>query len=230
MSTKMLNKIEKVLKTKANSRNRANAKNRSEYTDNKSYQPIKWTKALALDWQVRNQVFKSTNAFFNPLTMTAISYKWWTFVRLIKGKVVFNDYNYSMTTCKHQNNVKSVMRDLGIKIDLEVATYESLTQFETAVLPVLYNDLFDLEIAAARRNARDRSNEIKEVNNKIKVAKKLGARISSEQIADIQGKCVKNEADRLAKQREKNNENKLLKQNDRKLVETNRVVDLSTLS
>lgn len=66
------------------------------------------------------------NCTFDPNKIEALSYRWWKFVSIIEGKVVFNSYRYSSTTAKHQNNVRYLMRDLGIKIDFEVSTSSSL--------------------------------------------------------------------------------------------------------
>lgn len=65
-------------------------------------------------------IYSASNVTFNPETMEAFSYHWWKFVDDINGKIVFNNYGYSPTTIKHQYKVRSVMRDLGIRIDLTV--------------------------------------------------------------------------------------------------------------
>lgn len=70
----------------------------------------------------------------------ATSYGHWNFVKVIKGKVIFNDYNYSLTTSGHQWAIKWLMRDLGIKIDAYVYMCESLTDhnFEQKALESFY--------------------------------------------------------------------------------------------
>jgi hypothetical protein len=65
-------------------------------------------------------MYKASNVTFNPETLQAYSYDWWRFVDCINGKIVFNDYYYSSTTGKHQSKVRSLLQDLGIKIDLYV--------------------------------------------------------------------------------------------------------------
>lgn len=60
----------------------------------------------------------SYNVTFNPETMEAHSYKWWKFVAVIEGKVVFNNFRYSPTTGNHQRKVRRLLEELGIKIDL----------------------------------------------------------------------------------------------------------------
>jgi hypothetical protein len=60
------------------------------------------------------------NCTFDPTTKKAVSYKWWTFVAEIEGKIVFNNFRYSVSTSKHQRKVRSLLAELGIKIDLEL--------------------------------------------------------------------------------------------------------------
>jgi hypothetical protein len=57
---------------------------------------------------------------FDPKTCEAHSYRWWKFVAVVEGKVVFNNYRYSVSTSKHQSKVRSLLNDLNIKIDLEL--------------------------------------------------------------------------------------------------------------
>ena len=46
----------------------------------------------------RTPVYKASNVKFNYETIEAFSYNWWQFVKVIGGKVIFNNYNYSNTT------------------------------------------------------------------------------------------------------------------------------------
>lgn len=64
--------------------------------------------------------YKASNVVFNAKTIQAFSYDWWQFVKVLNGKVVFNNYRYSVSTAGHQRKVRKVMRDLGIKIDAYV--------------------------------------------------------------------------------------------------------------
>lgn len=52
-------------------------------------------------------------------------------MKRIKGKVVFNDYRYSVSTARHQRKVRTLLRELGIKIDIEVSFRASLSGYET---------------------------------------------------------------------------------------------------
>lgn len=70
----------------------------------------------------RSKIYKASNVTFNAETCEAYSYGWWKFVARINGFVVFNNYRYSNSTSKHQSKVRSLMSELGIKIDLYVST------------------------------------------------------------------------------------------------------------
>lgn len=74
----------------------------------------------------RENFYKASNVTFNPTTIEAYSYRWWRFVKVIDGLVVFNNYRYSNSTAKHQYKVCRLMEQLGIKIDLHVQVRESL--------------------------------------------------------------------------------------------------------
>lgn len=68
----------------------------------------------------RLKIYKdySGNCTFNPETNEAFSYRWWRFVAVVEGRLVFNDYRYSVTTAKHQRKVGAVLASLGIKPDI----------------------------------------------------------------------------------------------------------------
>lgn len=68
----------------------------------------------------RTNLYKASNVTFNPETIEAFSYDWWCFVKKINGKVIFNSYKYSPTTGNHQYKVRSLLKELNIKIDFEI--------------------------------------------------------------------------------------------------------------
>lgn len=68
--------------------------------------------------KLKSGIYKASNVTFDPKTMVATSYIWWHFVKVIEGKVIFNDYRYSPTTGRHQTKVRRLMQELGIKIDI----------------------------------------------------------------------------------------------------------------
>lgn len=76
----------------------------------------------------RSGIYQASNykVTFDPSKIEARSYKWWSFVSKLDGKVVFNNYRYSVTTSKHQGKVRDLMRELGIKIDLFLSVPDGL--------------------------------------------------------------------------------------------------------
>jgi len=79
-----------------------------------------------MKYMKRAKIYKANNVTFDPETKEAVSYDWWLFTTVINGKLVFNNFNYSPTTGKHQYNVLSLLRELGIEVDLIVLTTKSL--------------------------------------------------------------------------------------------------------
>jgi len=68
----------------------------------------------------RAAIYKNYNGNneFNPEKVEAYSYRWWKYVTVVDGLVLFNNYYYSPTTCKHQHETRRLMEELGIQIDL----------------------------------------------------------------------------------------------------------------
>lgn len=79
-----------------------------------------------MKYYARLKIYKSNNVTFDPETLSAYSYDWWQFVRVINGKVVFNGYFYSPTTAKHQSKVRNLLASLNINIDVVVKTRAGL--------------------------------------------------------------------------------------------------------
>lgn len=196
--------VEKILKREVTTENKKRAKNLANGYSEKYNQPITYVDALNMHWQSRNKIFKDCNGncTFDPVLVQAHSYDHWRFVDVIKGKVVFNDYRYSNTTSGHQWRVRYLLEQLGIKIDLEVQMYESLTTFKENALIALYRQLADYEIKLNRKLSKEKTKNymialIKEVKTKIKAVKKLEAVITKEQIENIKFNCEQAEIRRL---------------------------------
>lgn len=77
----------------------------------------------------RNQ-YEASNVSFDPENISAVSYNWWEFVKVINGKVIFNNYHYSQSTCKHQSKVRRLLETLNIKVDVVVESTKSLSSFD----------------------------------------------------------------------------------------------------
>jgi len=84
----------------------------------------------------RTGIYKNSTGkcVFNPYTMSATSYDWWSMLQVIKGKVVFNKYRYSVTTAKHQRELLMTLNSLGIKVDASIEAPRGLQNLEDAEL------------------------------------------------------------------------------------------------
>lgn len=84
-----------------------------------------------LKYKKRDKIYTNSTrtCTFNPLTTEARSYRWWVFVTKIDGLTVFNNYPYSVTTARHQRKIRNLLKELKIKIDLEVTTKDSLSDY-----------------------------------------------------------------------------------------------------
>ncbi len=133
-----------------------------------------------MKYMKRARVFKATNVVFDPNEIHATSYDWWVFVKRIKGKTVFNDYGYSNTTRRHQWKVRSLMRELGITIDVEIEAPKGLQRLDTAVDHYKYK-IEELEQAIAKPRSKrvknaERFEAIERFKTKIREVKRLEGR------------------------------------------------------
>lgn len=94
----------------------------------------------------RLNVYKASNVIFYPENITAYSYAWWRFVTVIKGKVIFNNYRYSVSTAGHQRKVKQLLDKLGIKVDLFIQSQLSLTDNPQRIAAGIQVDIDTLRI------------------------------------------------------------------------------------
>lgn len=74
----------------------------------------------------RSNMYKASNVTFSPETISAYSYGWWKFVGIVEGKVIFNNHRYSNSTSGHQQKTRSLLKELGIKIDIELPLISGL--------------------------------------------------------------------------------------------------------
>lgn len=113
-----------------------------------------------MKYMSRAGIYKASNVTFNPETMQAVSYGWWRFVDCINGKLVFNRYNYSATTLKHQSKTRALLREIGAVVDIELAVPAGLqasNALESAVRH--YEQLIqELEEAIARPRSKAETN------------------------------------------------------------------------
>lgn len=112
-----------------------------------------------MKYMKRSNTYQASNVTFNVDTCSAYSYGWWAFVKRIKGKVIFNAYQYSNSTTKHQYKVRSLLQDLGIRIDREVQVKRGLQNITTLkLLNAEENDTLDA-IAEEQEYKRKMRNE-----------------------------------------------------------------------
>lgn len=92
-----------------------------------------------MKYMKRAQIWQACNykVTFNPKKLEAVSYNWWVFVKLIDEKLVFNNYRYSAMTTKHQWKIRALLRDLGIKIDIEMPLSQGLQEFNNLEAAIL---------------------------------------------------------------------------------------------
>lgn len=157
-----------------------------------------------MPFQARNKVFKGSNGknTFNPETFEAHSYGHWCYVKKIKGKVVFNGYNYSSTTTGHQWQMRTLLEELGIKIDLTVKMHSSLSNFKNGALESLYREMLELEVALKRVNSKPDSNKVRRASiailkRDIVKARALGAVLTKDKIKALQAEVLNEETSRL---------------------------------
>lgn len=105
--------------------------------------------------------YKASNVELDLNTMTAVSYNWWTFLKVIDGQLVFNSYAYSPSTQRQQSKVLKVLAEKGIKIDFVIESKKSLTDsslFNDAK-ELIQNDIDDLNDAINKKGSQKAKNE-----------------------------------------------------------------------
>lgn len=103
-------------------------------------------------------IYKASNVIFNPETEVATSYDWWQFVKRINGQLVFNNYYYRSTTCKHQSKVRRLLGELGIQIDQYIEAPEGLQDIPSAI-DHLKRQASALQAAIDKPRSQRRKNE-----------------------------------------------------------------------
>lgn len=88
----------------------------------------------------RKNSLESSNFEFYLDANEAFSYGWWKFSTIYKGKLIFNDSNYSPSTNKHQGKAIKILSRLDIEPDIVLHnTRESLANIEEALLDEVNN-------------------------------------------------------------------------------------------
>lgn len=112
----------------------------------------------------------------------ATSYGHWCFVKVINGKVVFNNYSYSSTTSRHQSAVRCLLRELGINIDVNVDINSSLDEytFKHESLIPLYEEalrcIVQNNTLRIRKKTKEKNNKrIEAIKKEIAALREMGA-------------------------------------------------------
>lgn len=174
------------------------------------------TASPGFKWRPKLEIWTDDkNNKFDPTSFEATSYNWWTYVCKIKGKVIFNAYPYSHTTQGHQNQMRKLLKHLGIKIDVEVYQRESLSSFYSNALPHLYESLFQLEIKTPRvrkDKIKEHTESIASVKESIATCRALGAKYTRIQIKECKKTVAERDASRLEHARKERAEVKAIRE------------------
>lgn len=106
----------------------------------------------------RSKEYRASNVSYSPATGKAYSYGWWLFVDRIDGLTVFNDYNYSNTTIRHQYKAKRLLEELGVNIDLTIKAPQGLQNLQNAVA-YYEHEIMKLTDAIAKPRSKAAKNE-----------------------------------------------------------------------
>lgn len=109
--------------------------------------------------------FKTRNTYENStgtnvvslINMRATSYRWWPYLKIINGMLVFNGYPYSNTTSRHQSDCLSLLRRHGIEVDLWVYTSEHLDNIP-GVIDEIKRNIIAIDRAIDNPNSNNAKN------------------------------------------------------------------------
>ncbi len=155
-----------------------------------------------MKYRPRLKLYKdsSGNNTYNPATGQAYSYNWWRYVDRVKGKIVFNDFSYSKTTNKHQWDAKSLLKELGVKIDYFLNVPRGLQSVtKDSVLKLIFEAyLTDIK---AERSHKYKKTHVSEIPNIIKAAKLYGIKITKQDLAKTKKLALLDDENRRLKAR-----------------------------
>jgi hypothetical protein len=125
----------------------------------------------------RSNTWKASNVTLDMSNLTAYSYNWWLFLKKINGYVVFNDYQYSTTTARHQFKIRRKLSEIGIAIDYTIKSPMGLNNLSSAVnYYEIEKELLLEKINSSRtRKAKnqERRQQISSINEKLKIIERL---------------------------------------------------------
>ncbi len=112
-------------------------------------------------------MWEASNVSFDSETCRALSYNWWVFVDKFGKDVIFNAYQYSPTTIKHQYKVKALLKELGIRIKATVHCPGGLQDLDSGIR--LCNLRIDELSAAIKKHANRKGSLAKNIERAIEL-------------------------------------------------------------
>lgn len=165
---------------------------------------------MSLNWKPRKKVWANhcNKNVFNPETFEAFSYNWWKYVTKVKGQIVFNDHSYSVTTNKHQGEMRHLLRtELGLNLENIIFVNQRESLSSGIYLDSYYETLALAEVrlkATGRRAAfyADQKSIIENCKKNIAILRKLGAKAKIK-LVNYRVNAKNSETERLERQRVK---------------------------
>lgn len=171
-------------------------------------------RTVAGSYRVRDGEFRTHRFCFDPISMHATSYGWWSMLSVIKGVLVRNECGYSAQTSGHQSMLDKAMKALGIEADLVVSTRSNIGNLETWKS----NELFELAetfIQFKYCRADSKKNMKARVNWKVKELEKLaviGMKFSEKEVKAAIVKAEGYREDRLHRMKQQREHKKSVKE------------------
>lgn len=149
---------------------------------------------------------------FFPERMYAHSYRWYDLVKVIKGKVVLNTYNYSQSTNRHIGSVSMILKDLGIKYitvdaprglqNLDAALRHALECEATSTVKIKYSREGKIKSSWEKRQAKELSQDLKVLASLgYKATKKMRTKALQDAENDRKDRLERQKANRLIKKK-----------------------------
>lgn len=147
---------------------------------------------------------------FNPRTLNAYSYDHWCLFKRIDGVNILNNYAYSHTTSKHIRMLRTLLRNLGIRINLEITTSVNLKDSDLSLsdwLHNVYRTIAKLKVENARKGAREqriraRKHDIETLYHQASQIVRLGGEVSKTRRQYINDSAKVSEEARLKRLKE----------------------------
>jgi len=192
-------------------------------------------RGLELPYKPRLGTFKSSSGKveFNPSTMIATSYTHWTFVKKVNGKLLFNNASYSMTTNRHQSQVRTLLSQLSIKYTtINMPNNGDLDNLSNETTLRKYEEMIDFEIEVfnttkGRLKTGAHQNRLWNINNlkkEIKVLESIGFKVTKKEVTKLRKSMFKKDAERIAKAKQEKADQKAFLKNQ---FETNEAFNLN---